>query len=111
MRASSEVVMDRVAMLEEFIAKSPDDPFPRYGLALEHKNAGRLDKAAEVFAELMTRCPDYVAAYLHAGNTLVALGKKADAADVYRRGIAAARKKGDGHALGELEGALAQLDD
>ena len=35
--------------------------------------------------------------------------KLADARAVYENGIAAARKKGDGHALGELESALQNL--
>jgi tetratricopeptide (TPR) repeat protein len=103
--------MDRVAMLEQFIRENPNDPFPRYGLAMEHKNAGRLEQAAQVFAEIGEKFPDYTACYLHAGNTLVALGRKAEAIDVYRRGIEACRRKGDGHALGELQGALAQVTD
>jgi tetratricopeptide (TPR) repeat protein len=103
--------MDRVKMLEEFIVQRPDDPFPRYGLALEHKNAGRLAEASRVFGELLERFPDYVAAYLHAGNALVAQHQRPEAAAMYRRGLEACRKKGDHHAASELQGALAQLGD
>jgi tetratricopeptide (TPR) repeat protein len=101
---------DRVEQLQSFIRANPRDPFPRYALALEHKNSGRLDEASQVFAELMTELPDYVPAYLHAGNTLVARGLRAEAKDVYVRGIEQATAKRDFHAKSELEGALADLE-
>ena len=96
-------------MLRAFIAQRPADPFPHYGLALEHKNAGQLEEAWAVFGELMQKHPTYTAAYLHAGNTALALGKVEEARAVYARGIEACVKAGDGHARGELEGALAGL--
>jgi tetratricopeptide (TPR) repeat protein len=96
-------------MLQAYVAQRPDDPFPRYGLALEHKNAGRLEEAWQVFETLMQKNPTYTAAYLHAGNTAVALGRVEIARGVYERGIAATIKAGDAHARGELEGALATL--
>jgi tetratricopeptide (TPR) repeat protein len=96
-------------MLQAFIAQRPNDPFPRYGLALEHKNAGRLEEAWSAFAELMETHPTYTAAYLHAGNAALALGRVEDARAVYARGVEACVKAGDAHARGELEGALASL--
>lgn len=96
-------------MLQGFIAQKPRDPFPRYALALEYKNAGRLDDAQATFAELMTVEPSYTATYLHAGNVLVALGRRDEARSTYQAGIAVATRAGDTHARGELEGALASL--
>ena len=96
-------------MLEGFIRQKPADPFPRYALALELKNAGRLDEARTTFEELMTVAPDYTATYLHAGNVLVALGRADDARQIYRRGIEVCSRRGDSHARGEIEGALAAL--
>lgn len=103
--------MSRVDALLKFIEKAPRDPFPRYALAMEHKNAGRLQDARAAFESLLAVCPDYTASYLHAGNTLVALGEKTAAADVYRRGIEVCGQRGDAHARGEIEGALAALGD
>ena len=57
----------------------PTDPFPRYGLAQEYKNAGQLAEAREEFETLMRDHPDYTAAYLHAGNVLLALGERDEA--------------------------------
>jgi predicted Zn-dependent protease len=99
----------RIELLRGFITQRPDDPFPRYALAMEHKNAGQLDAAWETFRMLMDAHPDYVPGYLHAGNTLVALGRPAEARVVFDSGIAASSRCGDGHARGELEGALAAL--
>lgn len=102
--------MDRLAMLQQFVAQKPDDPFARYGLAMELKKRGLLAQANAVFVELMSRHPDYVPAYLMAGNTLLADGDRDGARDVFARGVAAANRAGDDHALGELEAARAALD-
>jgi tetratricopeptide (TPR) repeat protein len=101
--------MDRIATFKSFIERSPNDPFPRYGLAMEHKGRGELAEAWAVFSELLAQFPDYVPTYLMAGGTLAALGRRDEAADVYRRGIEAAGKKRDSHAARELEAALAEL--
>ena len=103
--------MSRVEALRTFIAQRPADPFPRYALALEYKNGGRLEEAREAFEALMTAHPGYTAAYLHAGQNLVALGRALEARAVYQRGLDACARAGDAHARGELEGALALLDD
>ncbi len=102
---------NRIEMLRAFIAQRPTDPFPKYALALEHKNAGELDAAWSQFEALMSAHADYTASYLHAGNTLVALGRLNEARAIYRRGIEVCARVGDGHARGELEGALAGLGD
>jgi predicted Zn-dependent protease len=98
------------SMLREFIANTPNDPFPRYGLAIELKSSGRPEEAAEAFRELLARFPDYTPAYLHAGNTLVVLGRRDDAKAVYRAGIEACTRKRDDHAKGEIQSALADLE-
>jgi len=101
--------MDRIATFKSFIQRTPGDPFPRYGLAMEHKGRGELAEAWAVFSELLERFPEYVPTYLMAGGTLASLGRRDEAADVYRRGVEAAARKGDQHARGELEAALAEL--
>ncbi len=102
--------MDRIATFKSFIARSPSDPFPRYGLAMELKGRGDLAEAWTAFSDLLENFPDYVATYLMAGGTLLALGRRDEAAAVYRQGIDVAGRKGDQHARGELETALRELD-
>jgi len=101
--------MDRIATFKSFIERAPADPFPRYGLAMELRTRGDLAAAWDAFSELLDRFPGYVPTYLMAGGTLAQLGRKAEAADVYRRGIEAAQRASDGHARKELESALQEL--
>jgi Tfp pilus assembly protein PilF len=102
--------MDRIATFKSFIARSPADPFPRYGLAMEYRTRGELDQAWATFSELLETFPDYVPTYLMAGGTLAGLGRKDEARVVYRRGVEAATHKGDLHARGELESALNEIE-
>ncbi len=96
----------RKQRLEEMLAEDPNDPFLRYGLAMEHAGSGEHEAAANCLRELIRLHPDYVAAYFHAGKALLALGRDGEAREVLRAGITAALAKGDGHAAGEMEGLL-----
>jgi tetratricopeptide (TPR) repeat protein len=99
--------MDRIAILESFVARAPDDPFPRYGLAMELVNLGRPQEALPIFAELLERAPGYLPAYLMYGNALSGAGKRDEALAIYRRGIELARTQHNGKTEAELEAALA----
>ncbi|HVK74759.1 MAG TPA: tetratricopeptide repeat protein [Kofleriaceae bacterium] len=104
------MAIDRLQTFRNFIAKSPKDPFPRYGLAMELRSRGDLDGASAAFAELMAGFPDYVPTYLMAGGVLAQLGRREEAAGCFRRGVEVATGKGDLHAKKELEAALAELE-
>lgn len=101
--------MDRIGTFKTFITRSPADPFPRYGLAMEYKGSGALREAWVTFEELLAKFPDYVPTYLMAGGTLIALGRSPEAAEIFRTGIEVAGRRGDLHAKKELETALAEL--
>jgi tetratricopeptide (TPR) repeat protein len=98
--------MDRVEQLRKFITQTPDEPFPRYALALELKGRGDAAGAAAEMQELLRRKPDYLAAYLQLGMLLQALGRADEAKSAYGKGQEVARSKGDSHALSELTQAL-----
>lgn len=102
--------MDRIATFKSFIERNPRDPFPRYGLAMEYKTSGELELAWETFQVLLEQFADYVPTYLMAGGTLAALGRSAEAIEIYRRGVDVAGQRGDQHARRELESALAELE-
>lgn len=100
---------DRISTFKIFIAQTPDDPFPRYGLAMEYRSMGQFQKAQIVFDELVERFPDYVGTYLMAGSNLAELGRKDEALTMFERGIRMSTRKGDMHTKNELQAALDNL--
>jgi cytochrome c-type biogenesis protein CcmH/NrfG len=105
----SEQKKTRRQMLEEFVARKPDDAFSRYGLAMECMNNGDLAAADQHFRALLTSNGDYVPAYLMYAQMLVRESRPAEARTVLSSGIAAAEKKGDQHARSEMEGLLSEI--
>lgn len=97
--------MDRLSMLLSMVTTKPNDPFPRYGLAMEFKKLGRNDDAVQAFAELAEHHPKYVPGYLMHGNLLESMGRGAEARAVYDRGLEVASAAGDDHAESELRAA------
>jgi tetratricopeptide (TPR) repeat protein len=100
---------DRIATFKIHIAQTPDDPFPRYALAMEYRSLSQIDKAKLVFRDLISQFPDYVPTYLMYGSTLVELGEKDTALEVFTKGIEVAGRKRDAHAKNELQDALEHL--
>ena len=96
-------------MLEEFVAKKPEDAFSRYGLAMECMNTGDTSAADEQFRTLLARNPEYIPAYLMYGQMLARESRGGEAKEVLSNGIAAAAKKGDQHARSEMESLLIEL--
>ncbi len=103
--------MSRLDVIQQMIKKTPGDPFPRYGLAMELRNLGRHPEAHAAFADLEQRFPDYLPSYLIHGTLLVQMKRVAEARAVFERGMEVARRKPDAHALGELGQALDALGD
>jgi Tfp pilus assembly protein PilF len=99
----------RRQMLEEFVAKKPDDAFSRYGLAMECMNSGDPTAADAHFRALLERNADYVPAYLMFAQFLARESRNEDARQVLSNGISAASKAGNEHARSEMETLLAEL--
>ena len=87
----------RKEQLEELLSEMPDDPFLRYGLAMEYVSAGQDEEAVLKFRDLMQRAPEYVPGYLLAGQALARLGRTTDAKSVWGQGVTLARQQGDRH--------------
>ena len=105
----TEQKKSRRQMLEEFIAKKPDDAFSRYGLALECSNTGDTAAADTHFRTLTDQFPDYIPAYLMYAQMLARIQRADDARQILTKGISAAAHKGDDHARSEMESLLADL--
>jgi tetratricopeptide (TPR) repeat protein len=99
----------RLMFLEQHVTQPGADSFAFYGLGMEYRKEGRIDDAIATFTKLKDKDPDYLPLYLMAGQTLIDAGRSPEAKTWLESGIAKARQKGDSHALGELESALASL--
>src|SRR5689334_6625806 len=99
----------RLDFLLKMTGSDKADAFTWYALALEFKGLGRVEDALATFQKLRERDQDYVPMYLMCGTMLVEAGRRDDAREWLGAGLVAARKKGDTHAAGEIEGALAGL--
>jgi predicted Zn-dependent protease len=99
----------RLNVLEKMVSGGTKDSFAWYGLALEYINVGRLDDGLNTFTALRERDPQYVPMYLMCGTALSKAGRNSEAREWLSAGVDAARARGDTHALGELEVALAAL--
>ena len=101
--------MDRIATLKTFIERSPADPFPRYGLAMEHNTQGNTDLALTEFTALIHHNPDYVPAYQMSAQTLAKLGRTEEAIARLHEGLAAAQRTSNAHAASEMQALLDDL--
>jgi Tfp pilus assembly protein PilF len=90
--------------------RQPGDPTTLYMVALEYKKSGQPDLAIEHLDKTIQFDPGYCYAYFQKGEVLESQGDVDAAKDAYRAGIDAARRKGDAHALSELEGQLQMLE-
>lgn len=105
----SETKKTRRQMLEEFVAKRPDDAFSRYGLAMECANSGDARAADEHFRALLKLNANYVPAYLMYAQMLARESRAEEARRILVTGIEAANKAGNQHARGEMETLLSEL--
>ena len=100
---------DRLAKLKNLLDKNPANSFVLYGIAMEYRSRGELERASEYFEELLNEFPRYRAAFLQQGLTLVDLGEAERARRAYEKGIRVCEEAGDTHAVCELREALERL--
>jgi tetratricopeptide (TPR) repeat protein len=105
----AERAQKRLLFLEKMMLEGATDALALYGLAMEYKTVGRVEEAVATFTKLRDLHPDYVAMYLMCGETLSKSGRTDEARAWLERGLETARRKGETHAAGELESALATL--
>lgn len=99
----SESDTQRLEQLLQFHERDPRDAFITYGIAMEYVKAGNSERAIEWFDRTLGLDPDYAYAHYQKAKALTDEGRLAEAKAVIAEGIAAARRKNDGHAVGELE--------
>jgi uncharacterized protein HemY len=95
--------------LELMLERGQDSPLLRYALGLECLKAGELVNAIDHLRKAVDQNPRYSAAWKALGEAHAQAGSPERAADVYERGIAAAREAGDIQAAKEMEVFLKRL--
>lgn len=100
---------NRLEMLKQFLDQNPNDAFARYGLAMEYSKAGQTETALQEFAKLLELHPDYSNGYFMAAQTLAKVEKNDEAKAMLRKGIEAAQRTANKHALNEMSAMLDEL--
>ncbi len=102
------MTIDRLAAMRAMVAKQPNNPLARFGLANELLKA-------ELYADAETELAAYLAVYDDEGNgwlryadVLYALGRLEDARGAVHKGIDAAQRFGHGALVNDLQ---SRLDD
>ena len=101
---------DRLETLLHFYRDDPGDAFTRFAIAQEYRKRGETEQAIGFFEALVQEQPAYVGTYYHLGKLYEEVGRKADALQTYRRGIAVATNQRDLHARAELQNALLEAE-
>jgi len=101
----------RLHLLQQLLEKSPNDSFALFAIAKEYEGAGDAEQALANYLRLRDTNPGYVGLYYHLGKLFEKLNRPDDALQAYRTGMEVARKAGDMHAYGELNGARLEIDE
>ena len=96
---SSPVLLRLMALLES----GKDNALLRFGLGFEYLRTGNADAAIPHLHQAVAFDPTYSAAWKALGRALADTGRRQEALDAYRDGIAAAEAKGDKQAMKEME--------
>jgi tetratricopeptide (TPR) repeat protein len=104
-------MQDRLSQLEELLKEDPNDPFLKYGIALEHAKLGNLTEAITRIENLLAEKPDYLGAYYQLGQYYEAAEDFGAAKNIYEKGMLLAKEKKNMKTLNELREALQLLED
>ena len=99
-----------ISALEKLLGTPRDGALLRYSLGLEHAKAGNSEKAIQYFRDAVERDAGYSAAWKALARALQDSQKNAEALEAYRRGIEAARAKGDRQAEKEMSVFMRRLE-
>ena len=100
---------NRIDNLKNMLQTDPNDTFARYALGLEYLSNNEHENAKNIFEELKTLDPNYVATYYQLGKTYEILGDENEARKAYEKGIFVSASQSDFHTKEELEQALNDL--
>ncbi len=101
----------RLLQIQEMLKTEPNDLFLNYALALEYARLNDLKKAIELITNVLLLDQNYLGAYYQLGAYYEQTGQLQNAINTYKKGIIIAQQQKNIKTLGELNEALAILDD
>ncbi|HJU23088.1 MAG TPA: tetratricopeptide repeat protein [Casimicrobiaceae bacterium] len=87
---------------ERMLAAGKDTALLRYSIGNEYLKIGDIENAIDALSTAVSLDPTYTAAWKLYAGALEKTDRHAEALDAYRRGIVAARQKGDRQAEKEM---------
>jgi Tfp pilus assembly protein PilF len=102
--------MDPVERFEAMLAAGRDSALLRFSLGMHYLKAGDTSRAAEHLRSAVSQDADYSAAWKLLGKALADSGAGVEAAEAYRKGIAAAERRGDKQVAKEMAVFLRRLE-
>ena len=100
---------EKIEMFKKVLEIDPVDQVANFGLGSIYLETGRYEEGLGPLTTVVEKFKDYSAAYLLLGKILEKLSEKEKAIDVYKKGIAAASKKGDLMPLKDMQNRMNQL--
>ena len=98
----------RIELLKKFIDEEPENAFNKYALAMEYYET-EPNKALDLLNDLLTNSEEYLPTYYKAAHLYWDMEQLENAANIFIKGIALAKKLKDEKALGELSSAFQNL--
>jgi predicted Zn-dependent protease len=100
----------RLETFRQMVARDPENPLARFGLANEALKAGLHEEAREQLEAYLARADDEGNAYGRLAEALEKLGRVDEARAALERGIAASRRFGHPGMAAEFEERLEELE-
>lgn len=103
--------MSKLDVFRAMVAKDPENPLARFGLANEALKAGLHAEAVEQLEAYLARYDDEGNGWGRLGEALVALGRTDEARTAFRRGIETSHRFGHPSMANEFSARLEELDE
>jgi tetratricopeptide (TPR) repeat protein len=108
-RKKEQATLEKIAMFQEALKFSPDDPLGNFGLGSAYMELKRYAEAIAPLERVIKGQPKHSVAYLSLGKAWEGLQDAQRAEAVYQKGIEVAAAKGDLMPLKEMQARLTGL--